>query len=161
MKKVSCALAALCGIFISPNIFAEQKRDFQCEVWVARNTCWKDFNVSVHLLDYSNLKTIATIEFPKVTDNKPQESDFFVKKEFDCNSVDVITFKSNFSPAIWKGTDKETYSGRRVWSVPAKIKKKMVWHVDACFSDDFVGVPTPIRGQKDCRCIYPEVPPKK
>lgn len=137
-------------------LFSTNALAFQCYFTPMKGDCWKDYDVTIHLIDYSKQKDIV----PPITLEKKT---MWKRVPFDCNPKDSLIYTASFKPAIWKSQKDTVYKAKRIWFLPDKINKGIIaWNVPLCFPTAFSQVPIPPKADSDCSCSVqksiPDIP---
>ncbi len=148
MLKIFNALKST-ALLLLPNLsFA-----FPCYLTVAKDNCWKDFDVTITVSDARTLKKIKTILIPKGA--------LWERQLISCETGQNLVYNASYSPKIWD-TEKagQLYSAKRVWTLPASIKAGVsAWEVSICFAKQFSEVPTSLNQVNSCTCDFSTIPP--
>lgn len=148
MKKhygVFCSLLVL-GLLISFEAWS-----LTCYITMAKDNCWKDYNVSVEVRSGETTKQIMVLDIPKGKN--------FARQSFECKPRDTFYYVATFSPVIWERQTGQKYQAKRIWMIPFNIPSDYVlWEVKACYAEDFAQVPIPPEGNADCRCDFSNIP---
>ncbi len=143
---------AILGMALCPPLFA-----FPCTFTLVKDTCWKDYDVSIQVFDVMNPKPMLSVIIPKGQN--------WVRQATECNLSQKLNYSATFTPAIWKGQEATTYHVKRIWTLPEKIAPgDSSWEVRLCFPGDFAKVPFPPTATSQCTCDYksiPVIPPAK
>lgn len=122
-----------------------QASSFQCAVELVKATCWKDYDVSVHVVSstWPNIENKLTIPKGKM----------MAKREFSCRAMDSVSANASFSPAIWENAGNEKYRQKKRWFVPNDLPAGSdTFLIEICFPRDFAGVPLPLGDARNCGC---------
>ena len=123
------------------------KENFECRLYLYKNTCWKNYSVSVKVLDPydKSEKSKASVTVKK------DKGKSYVK--FPCNAREYVSLEAKFSPTIWEGKENEVYQSKKTWVIPTEIHEDALdWRINICFPGDFQGVPQPTGELRDCKC---------
>lgn len=117
-----------------------------CQLQFAKANCWHNYQVNLSILDAVNLQEITALQL--------DSDELSVSSSFNCTSNQLITFTTDFSPAIWEDQQNRHYPAKTIWNVPSDLDSdNTTWEINLCFSDDFSGVPLPPSGNLvNCRC---------
>ena len=130
---------------------------FTCYMTLAKDNCWKDYTVSVDILNATTGTTMTTITIPK--------GELWARDTFECEAAQKLMYKASFSPVFWQRDEGKIYSAQRFWSLPDVINPgDSAWNVSICYPADFASVPTPPQATNNCNCDFtsiPVIPPKK
>lgn len=132
-------------IFVS-NAFA-----VECVITAIKNSCWKDYEATITIRDVQTKKDLTTFKIPQNKD--------WGRTQFSCQPGQIFDAKASFSPDIWDGDGSKIYNSKRIWGLPTKAPNSDVrWSLNLCYSDDFTGMPEPIKS-KNCVCDQSIAPP--
>ena len=136
------------GFIWSMNLHA-----FSCYITVIKDTCWSNYNVSVHVLN-SQSQVLASVMIPKGTS--------WSREQFTCHPGEILDFEATFSPVFWEQEIKHKYFGKRHWHLPENPEKGLsAWNVTLCFAKEFSEVPFPPDAVGHCRCETKNISPVK
>ena len=125
---------------------------FQCYITLVKDTCWKNYEVKVNVLDSSNDKVLTTVEVPK--------DKSWARQPFNCNPAMRLIYSATFKPVFWQSEVGKSYAAIRYWTLPDKISaQESAWDIPVCFSSAFSGVPFPPDALGNCKCNLLDIPP--
>lgn len=135
-------------------LISYQSFAFQCYFTPMKGSCWKDYTVTIKVLDNGTQKPLMD---PVVI----EKGKFWKRVKFDCKPSQGLLFEANYKPLIWKTNKQKAYKALRIWFLPNTIKKGIkAWNVPLCFPKQFAQVPTPITATDNCTCtIKKDIPP--
>lgn len=137
----------LIGILYFANLHA-----FTCFFSFVKDSCWKDYAVTVVATDILTGKEVVTVTIDK--------GQMWSRKEFTCHSSQSFEFISTFTPVIWDKDAGKKYPGKSSWTLPAKIDEgKTAWNLTVCFPKEFSEVPVPPTSGSECKCMGDTLPP--
>ena len=120
-----------------------------CQLVVIKNTCWKDYDVSINLIDFKTHQTHQIVELKK--------GDNYAKQTFKCVPLATYSATATFSPAIWEQDKGKAYESSQVWNAPPALAEgTQAWAISMCFSNDFADVPVPLGDVSNCKCTPPK-----
>ena len=138
------------------------KKKLICLLEVAKGSCWKNYDVTIKIVNLTKHKIKRTLKLPPAT--KDSKSVFSKKMEFPCETLDTFSLFATFKPAIWEeniGKDKE-YQSIKLWPVPGIIQEDtQKWLIQICFPDAFHSIPNPPDYTGQCDCKFTIKPPKE
>jgi len=124
---------------------------FRCVFTLVKDSCWKDFDVTVAVKEVRTDKPLFSLSVAK--------GESWSRKEFACEAGAEIIYSATFSPSIWKGSEGKTYLAQRFWSLPTAIKAgETAWEIPVCFPGAFAEVPLPATAGSNCACNFDAVP---
>lgn len=142
---IFCSLLVL-GLFISFEAWS-----LTCYITMAKDNCWKDYNVSVEVRTAGTNKQLTVLNLPK--------GRHFDRQSFECKPLDTFYYIAKFSPMIWENQAEKTYRAKQNWVIPANMPSDyVIWEVKACYSADFAQVPIPPDATSNCACDFSEIP---
>ncbi len=140
--------------FLSMLVLSIQTFAFSCYYTVAKEDCWKDYDVNVSIIDTVDDKLIAVVKVPK--------GEAWTRIRFDCQPKQTFKYTATYSPEFWKNQEGKVYLGKKTISLPTEVKPgEAAWHIRLCFSDAFTAVPLPPTANKTCKCDWTKVPELK
>lgn len=145
MKKV----LSLVLFFMSSHVFA-----YNCYFTAIVGHCWKNFDVTLSVLNNRTNKELASISVPK--------GKIWARTKIQCETNQSFLYQATFKPKIWKNNPKTLYSAKTIYHTPDTIRKKTTaWVIPICFPNDFAGVPLPPNATSMCDCseVIHSVPP--
>lgn len=124
---------------------------FPCFITMVKDNCWKNYNVTVDVLDAQTNEILVTLDIPKGVP--------WSRKSFESNPKQRFMLRARFSPAFWSGEENKYYYASRYWALPEEIVgETTAWHVGACFPENFSSVPLPPDAGSNCKCDRREIP---
>ena len=150
MRALFSATLMSLSLCITSQAFA-----FKCYITLMKSQCWNKHKVNFRVMD--NLTEQNILEGIHLDDGK-----MWVRKEFECNTVQGLVPKVRFTPHLWDSEKDREFSTKRVWFLPLTIEKNaQAWNVPICFPTDFASVPIPPTADRECTCedIKEQVPP--
>jgi len=143
-RLIACALLAL----VSSSTFA-----FKCYITVIKDSCWKNYNVNVAVLDaVESDRVIKQVSVPKGTP--------WARDTFDCQPNQQLKMQATFTPVFWEADSGKKYDGLKYWTLPAQIGKgETAWNLTICYPNKFAEVPLPLDAQSHCVCDASKIPP--
>lgn len=125
---------------------------FPCYLTFIKNSCWKNYTVTVDVIDTKNNKKMATITVPI--------NGQWARGQFECASTQTFGFVASFSPSIWESDVGKTYNATHYWSPPVGVVAgEVAWNIGMCFPNDFSEVPMPPDSTGKCVCDKSNIPP--
>lgn len=135
-------------------IFSSSIWSFKCFYTLAKDSCWKDYNVSVEVTDSNTLKKLFTVDIPAGT--------MWVRKEFTCTASQGFLYVAKFTPSFWESEKDKPYPALRNWTLPSQINPgDLAWTLSVCFPGDFSQVPLPPKARGNCQCDFKSIPEPK
>lgn len=142
----------LLGVTLGTTVFA-----LPCTFTLVKDSCWKDYDVTIIVHDVMNPKPMLSVTVPK--------GKTWVRQATECRESQKINYSATFSPVIWRGQENRVYYVKKTWTLPNKIKSgDSAWEVRLCFPQDFAKVPESPTATANCDCNYksiPVIPPAK
>lgn len=117
---------------------------FQCYLTLFKDHCWKDYSVSVDVVDSATEKKVTTLTIPA--------NELWKRVSFNCSAKQSFIFLSKFSPAFWSQDEGKVYNPKRYWSLPEAENEAVAWNMNVCFPADFAQVPIPPEANNKCGC---------
>lgn len=151
MKKHYVIFSALliAGLLISFEAWS-----LTCYITMAKDNCWKDYNVLVDVQSGATNARIIQLNIPKGQN--------FARQSFECKPRDNFYYVATFTPVIWEDQAGQKYRSKLYWAIPGNIPADyVVWEVKACYPSDFAQVPITPEATDDCRCDFSSIPPIK
>lgn len=134
-----------------------QSEAFTCYYTLAKDNCWKSYEVSVDVLDGTTGRILTTVTVPK--------DKLWERQTFSCEASQTLVYSARFSPIFWETDKGKVYASTRSWPLPRVINPgDSAWNVSVCYPADFAAVPMPPQATSDCKCDFesiPVIPPKK
>lgn len=125
------------------------KNSFQCFIEIAKSNCYSDRQVTIMMFDAAKDKQVNSFTLDKKTQ--------YLKKQFDCTNLNLLSFKATFSPPIWSNNAGKKYKAERYWQIPTNLAKgKTKWIAQLCFANSFSGVALPTGSITSCACQFPQ-----
>jgi len=141
------AILFIIGFFISAQAFA-----FDCYVTLIKGSCWKNYDVTVSVLNANTEANLLEIVAPK--------GQMWTRQSFNCQPGTKLNYKAKFLPVIWESEANKIYPAVQYWSLPTDIKQNTsAWNLSICFPDAFSAVPLPPDATDQCHCDMKSVPP--
>ncbi len=141
------AIIAVLGMLL----LSQQAQAFPCFITMVKGECWKDYTVTVDVLDAENDKILMTLIIPNGRS--------WTRQSFEAHTKQRFMLRARFSPAFWKTEEGREYYAKRYWSLPEVVEGETIaWNVGACFPENFSGVPTPPHAGSNCACDKREIP---
>ena len=132
--------------------FSMEASAFTCFLTLVKNSCWKNYEVTVELTDASTNASMIKGVVPK--------GELFVRKQFDCEAAQAFNFSATFLPIIWESEKGKHYPGKTTWSLPPAVAKgDTAWNISMCFPEEFSEVPYPSDASGECKCDNKNLPP--
>lgn len=130
-----------------------QLQAFTCYVTFAKDNCWINYDVTLTLIDASTGQPVLTSTVAK--------GKSWVRKSFECQPAQKLSYKASFQPIFWKNDEGKTYSALTYLFLPQTIKtKESAWELPICYPKAFSSVPFPPDAQTgDCKCDFANIPP--
>ena len=118
---------------------------------LAKSACWKNYEVSVDLVDYKTHESLARYELPKT-----ENGEKVIKKTFPCTPAQQVYLSAKFSPPIWQNQKDKAYRSIQIWQIPTQaLGAHSKLKLQACFAKDFANVPMPTTGDvSHCSCDF-------
>ena len=140
-------------LFITLSLITASTYAFDCYVTAIKGNCWKNFSVTLDVIDNGTKKSLIVVKIPK--------GKMWVREKFSCKEKQGLDYKANFTPAIWNDKSENNFNSKRVWFLPDDIKKGAVaWNMNVCFPTHFSEVPLPTDADSSCGCsIIKSIPP--
>ena len=138
----------LCGLCLST-----QAISMTCFLALAKDSCWTNYEVKLAVTDTATGLVVANIDVPK---NRT-----WVRVKFPCKSEQTLSFKAQYSPVIWQGTEGQQYSAQNYWQLSMESSKTQAQSLNVCFGRDFSEVPTPVNAKSQCVCNMSSIPAVK
>jgi len=133
-------------------LLASSSRASDCYFSLVKGACWKDYTVTVDIMDAVSGKKLVSVTIP--------ENKVWGREKFSCSASQSLSFDAYFTPTIWEADKNKHYSGKSTWMLPAKLEKgKTAWNVTLCFPREFSEVPAPPTATNDCACEIDKLPP--
>ena len=127
---------------------------FTCYYTLAKDSCWTNYEVTVDVIDASNLKKVFSLTVPK--------GKSWGRAEFTCTEAQSLLYYSRYSPVFWQSEQGKTYPALRNWTLPGKINPgDLAWTIPVCFPRDFSQVPLPPDAKGNCKCDFANIPEPK
>lgn len=127
------------GLGLASNIYAAD-----CVLTIIKDNCWTNYDINIEFFDAENGQFVARANVPS--------NQNWGRVKFKCHSSQIFTAKARFSPDIWEGDSKKTYSSVRVWNLPEIAPAgDAAWAINMCYSKDFASIPEPLNA-KNCKC---------
>jgi len=124
---------------------------FDCYLTVAKDNCWKDYDVTVSVIDAISGKILQTVVVAAQHD--------WQRLPFTCQPGQNLNFQSSFSPSIWQSDKGIVYPVKQYRLLPKQPAPGMTaWEVSICYSHDFSGVPKPPESSGNCVCDMQSIP---
>jgi len=134
--------------------FVMQVHAFSCYLTVAKDNCWKDYNVTIGVFDTSNDKQIATLIIP--------EGSAWARQAFTCQPGEKLRFQAQFTPVFWESDQGKVYPAKDFWTLPDKpAQGDIAWNITLCYPEQFSEVPFPPQAGAHCKCDLSGIPPIK
>ncbi|MBA2711367.1 MAG: hypothetical protein H0U57_12350 [Tatlockia sp.] len=135
---------------------SSQSFAFQCYLTLVKDTCWKNYEVNVNVLDSNNNdKVLTTVVVAK--------DKTWARQPFDCNPGMKLMYSATFKPVFWQSEVGKSYAAFKYWTLPNKIgADESAWDIPVCFASAFSAVPFPPDALGNCKCNFfdiPSVPP--
>jgi hypothetical protein len=124
---------------------------FPCYFTLVKDQCWKDYKISVDVLDTSKNSKILTAVVP--------EGSQWTRTAFECSAKQSLDFIASFSPAFWENEVGKTYHAKRSWMLPLAATDEVAWNITICYPGDFSAVPMPPEANNHCGCDTSNIPP--
>ena len=119
-----------------------------CKVMLIKNSCWKDYDVTINIIDFKSRQSLQTVELKK--------GDNYAEQAFECVPLVTYSATATFSPPIWEEDKGKAYGASQVWNAPPALAEGMqAWAISMCFPNDFTGVPAPLGEVSNCECTPP------
>ncbi len=135
-------------------VFSTQLYAFPCFVTLVKNTCWTDYNVTINVTNADTTAPILSATIP--------QGQSWVRKKFDCQPREALSFSATFTPVIWQNEAKKIYPGGHNWFLPEAVMKDVTaWNLTICFPKEFSEVPLPPTALNNCECKTDDIPPIK
>jgi len=149
--KIKAAIASLAFIATVPSWA------FTCYYTLAKDNCWKAYDVTVDVMDGTTGAILTTITIPK--------GELWSRKEFSCEPLQVLIYSARFAPIFWEKDKGKSYPSTNSWPMPETIHPgDSAWNISVCYPADFAAVPMPPQATNSCKCDFssiPQIPPKK
>lgn len=127
---------------------------FTCFYTLIKDSCWTNYDVSVDVIDASNLNKLFTVSVPK---GKNWE-----RVKFSCTAAQSLIYKAHYSPVFWENEKGKTYHSLRNWTLPGKINPgDLAWTIPVCYPKEFAQVPLPPDAKGSCKCDLKSIPEPK
>lgn len=137
-------------LFLLATVYSIQAVAFTCYLTIVKNSCWKDFTVTVTVMNVSQYKKVATIQVPAY--------ESWARGKFSCDPKDTLVLSATYSPVFWKADQGKVYQAKRNWALPQTITKgTTAWSITTCFSEEFSEVPLPPEATGNCQCDIKQV----
>jgi hypothetical protein len=139
------------SIILMVSLFAADVAAFPCFITMIKGKCWKNYTLSVDVIDSVENKVLMRMNVPK--------GKAWVRQPFDAKPKQRFILQATYSPSFW-ATDKNIkYHAKRYWALPETLASGVIaWNVDVCFPDNFSGVPMPPDAGQDCSCDKNSIP---
>ncbi|KTD47744.1 hypothetical protein [Legionella quateirensis] len=136
-------------IFFSSPIWS-----FTCFYTLAKDNCWTNYDVTVDVIDATNLKKVFSLTVPK--------GKSWGRTEFTCTKAQSLLYYARYAPVFWQSEQGKTYPALRNWTLPGKINPgDLAWTIPVCFPADFSQVPLPPDAEGNCKCDFSTIPKPK
>ncbi len=127
---------------------------FICYYTLAKDNCWTNYEVTVDVIDASNLNKVFSLTVPK--------GKSWGRAEFTCTEAQSLLYYARYSPIFWNSEKGKTYPALRNWTLPGKINPgDLAWTIPVCFPADFSQVPLPPDAKGNCKCDFSNIPEPK
>jgi hypothetical protein len=131
--------------------FFTNAQAIQCFFTLVKDSCWKNYNVNVDLMNASNGKKIISMIVP--------EGQSWLRQPFTCSPGDTLSLQATFNPAFWESEADKVYSGKNYWGLPKVLAEgEVAWNVTICYPKDFSEVPMPPDANGKCKCDLSSIP---
>jgi hypothetical protein len=131
-------------LFLLSSLCSFSLMAFPCYLTLIKQTCWKDYALTVTMRDADKSMPITDIKIPT--------GELWTRVPFDCKPQESLSFVAQFTPVIWQGDENKTYLAKRNWFLPQTVQPDILaWNIDICFPGDFTAVPAP-NGSANCPC---------
>jgi len=132
-------------------LLSSQTHAMKCYITMAKGNCWKNYDLSVDVVDANTSKKLATVV---VFENR-----LWNRQAFECAAGQTLSMVATFSPIFWEGDESKTFSSQRYWKLPNEVKPgEKAWNVTVCFPKYFANVPMPPNAGQNCECDTTSIP---
>lgn len=135
-------------------VFSSAVSAYDCYLTGILGPCWKNYVVTIKVLDNDTDKTLATITIPK--------GKLWAREKITCVPRQAFLYQASFTPKIWKDNPKNVYGAISIYHTPEKFQDNTTgFIVPICFPRDFSEVPLPPDAKSlcDCKTVIPSIPP--
>jgi len=122
-----------------------------CQLEVSKGPCWKNYKVTVKLIDLTVNKGILSKVLQAETEKKSSINR--IESQFNCYYGQKVQLRATIQPSIWEKDQGKEYSSTLVWEYTDNKAKGDVWRISACFHKNFSGVPLPPNQDLNCKCL--------
>jgi hypothetical protein len=137
-------------IILSTSIYTSSYA-IQCFFTMVKDSCWKDYNLSVDLINAKTGKNILTVLIP--------QGQLWIRQPFKCSAGDTLSLQATFNPAFWESDADKVYSGQHYWGLPKVLQEgEVAWNVTICYPKEFSAVPLPPDASGNCGCNVNDIP---
>jgi hypothetical protein len=132
-------------------ILSSNAQAVTCYITMVKASCWKDYNLTVNVLNASTGVKQGTIMV--------FSGDLWGRDKFECKPGQTLSLEAQFTPVFWEKDDGRIYKARRFWKLPDKVTDDITgWNVTVCYPKWFSDVPYPPEASGDCKCNMGEIP---
>jgi hypothetical protein len=130
---------------------------FTCYYTLAKDNCWKTYDVTVDVSDGATGAILTSVTIPK--------GELWVRKAFSCQPSQTLVYSARYEPIFWAQDKGKTYPSLRSWPLPQVINPgDSAWNISVCYPSAFASVPMPPQATNNCQCDFdsiPVIPPKQ
>jgi hypothetical protein len=132
--------------------FASSALAIPCFFTLIKDSCWKDYNVTVSVFDVND-------EHKPVVDIIVPTGSSWSRQKTECNAGQIFRYQAQFTPVFWQKDLGKKYDGLHFKRLPAKINPEdTAWNINICFPKDFSGAPLPPEAGLKCICDTSDIP---
>lgn len=123
-----------------------------CFFTLVKDSCWKDYDVSVDVFDANTGKPVVNVVAPK-------SDTTWIRQPFDCTASQSLNFVASFAPTFWEADKGKHFKGKRTWTLPDTMHAgDTAWNVTVCYPEEFSAVPLPPTASGNCTCDATQIP---
>lgn len=138
-------------LMISPFLHA---KDAICYLTAAKADCWKDYKVTIFIIESEKRQHIASLMIP--------QDKLWGRMSFPCKLGVNFTYEAEYAPAIWQNDKEKRFKYNKILQIkPDMPEDSAALSLDVCFPKDFLNTPVPMSRSKACRCNLEDIPPVK
>ena len=124
---------------------------FTCYLTLLKEDCWKNYAVTVQVMDSIKNNNLLTITVP--------QGKMWTRLPFNCTAGQNLMYSAKFSPIFWQSEKNTQYMAKKFWVLPkVQPEKAAAWEIPVCFAQAFSGVPFPPDAVSTCKCDFTIIP---
>lgn len=132
--------------------FSTQSYAFICYITIVKDSCWKNYNVTVKATDGATGAEAVSVTVPL---GEP-----WARQQFECTAGETLALEAQFSPVFWSSDEGRIFPAQRYWKLPTAIENGITgWNVTVCYPKWFANVPMPPEASSKCVCDTDSIPP--